>query len=388
MLEEKFSMIAQCMFGFEDLLQQELRDLGIYESQILNRAVRFEGGLKELYTTNLQLRTAIRVLVPVLHFEAENENDLYLGMFRFSWEQLFSVDQTFAVSCTLHTKKFNHSQYVALKSKDAIVDRFRKQFGKRPDVDARNPDIKITIHISDNKVAVSIDSSGEPLYKRGYRDETNLAPINEVLAASLLLRTGYNGSQVFVDPMAGSGTFLIEAALLARKIPPGAFRRYFGFSRWKNYDKELWHQIGEAASAQSLEKAPQPIMGGELSENVYRKARVNLKEAEVDEDIQLYCADFAELRNPGASEGIMLMNPPYGERMHQEDIALLYAKVGSIMKQNWSGFSVWILTSNLEAAKKIGLKPSRKVVAFNGALECRFFNYAMYSGTKRTFNKE
>lgn len=387
MLEEKFSMIAQCMFGFEDLLQQELKELGIHESQVLNRAVLFEGGLSELYRTNLHLRTAVRVLVPIFQFEAEDENDLYQGMYKYAWENLFSVNQTFSIQCTLNTRKFNHSQFAALKSKDAIADRFRKLYDKRPSVDTANPDLKISIYISDNKVAVSLDSSGDPLFKRGYREETNLAPINEVLAASLLLRAGYNGSQTLVDPMAGSGTFLIEAALIARNLAPGSFRRYFGFSKWKNYDKSLWHKIGEEAMFKSLDKAPHLIMGGELSEHVYRKARGNFKEAEVENDIHLVCSDFEKLNNPGLDAGIMVMNPPYGERMHKEDIHQLYAKIGSVMKKNWSGFSVWLLTSNFEAAKKIGLKPSRKVVTYNGPLECRFFNFEMYRGTKRVFNQ-
>ncbi len=375
-------MIAQTMFGLEEILIRELTDLGATDIEKHNRAVGFSGDLGFMYKANLCLRTALRILVPIHTFEVNNEQDLYNQINEIHWEEYMEVDDTLAINCSLNSTLFNHSQFLEQKTKDAIVDRFRTLYGKRPSVDTTFPSLRINLFVNENKCILSLDSSGESLHKRGYRDKTNVAPINEVLAAGMILLTGWNKLTNFVDPMCGSATILIEAALIAGNIPPGSYKELFGFEKWKNFDKDLWDTIYEAAMNKVNENMPL-ILGGEISKNVARKAIINVNEANLRKSIRIETCAFDDLEVP-EGRGILVINPPYGERMDKdEDINGLYKSIGDTLKKKWAGYDAWIITSNFEAAKYIRLDPKPKIKLFNGSLECRFMRYELYSGTRR-----
>jgi len=378
-----FRMTAQTMYGLEDLLVAELEALGAVDVEKHNRAVVFQGDEACMYRANLCLRTALRILVPIKSFQVEHEEDLYYGIKRIRWETYMDVDDTLSVHCTLHSERFNHSQFLALKAKDAIVDRFREHYGRRPNVDLEEPTLRIHLHVHGDTCLVSLDSSGGSLHKRGYRDHTNLAPINEVLAAGLVLLSGWDPSTSFVDPMCGSGTILIEAAMLAGNIPPGIHRQQFGFQRWKDYDPQIWKLVREEAE-EAIDRSERPLLvGGEISPHVARKAESNIASAGLKKRIRIVNTPFQELAAP-AESGTMILNPPYGERMDQdEDIEAVYKMIGDTLKKNWAGWTAWMITSNLEAAKHVRLTPKPRIKVFNGALDCRFMRYELYSGTRR-----
>jgi putative N6-adenine-specific DNA methylase len=377
-----FRMIAQTMFGLEEILVNELTALGAKEIEKLNRAVGFVGDLSMMYKANLCLRTALRVLVPIHAFEVKNEQDLYLKIKEMEWEKHMEVTDTLAINCSLNSTLFGHSQYLEQKTKDAIVDRFRERTGKRPSVDTDLPTLRINLFINQEKCIVSLDSSGESLHKRGYRDKTNLAPINEVLAAGMILLTGWDGKSNFIDPMCGSGTILIEAALIAGNIPPGSYKAMFGFEKWKNFDADVWEEVYEEAMNQ-ITDSQTLIVGGEISKHVARKAVININEANMKNKIRIENCAFQDLPAP-EGQGILVINPPYGERMDKdEDINALYKSIGDTLKKNWAGYQAWLITSNMEAAKHIRLDPKPKIKLFNGSLECRFMRYELYSGTRR-----
>lgn len=377
-----FRMIAQTMFGLEEILVSELTQLGAKEIEKLNRAVGFEGDLGMMYRANLCLRTALRVLVPIHSFEVKNEQDLYNKIKEMKWEEYMEVTDTLAINCSLNSELFGHSQYLEQKTKDAIVDRFREKFGKRPSVDTIFPTLRINLFINKENCIVSLDSSGESLHKRGYRDKTNLAPINEVLAAGMILLTGWDGKSNFIDPMCGSGTILIEAALIAGNIPPGSYKAMFGFEKWKNFDADLWEEVYDEAMNQIVDSQT-IIIGGEISKHVARKAVININEANMKNQIKIENCAFQDLPAP-EGQGILVINPPYGERMDKdEDINALYKSIGDTLKKNWAGYNAWLITSNMEAAKHIRLDPKPKIKLFNGSLECRFMRYELYSGTRR-----
>lgn len=379
-----YRMTAQTMFGLEDLLVAELEGIGALDIEKHNRAVGFRGDTACMYRANLCLRTALRILVPVDVFEVRNEDDLYRGIKRIKWEEFMEVDDTLAINCTLHSDLFNHSQFLALKAKDAVVDRFREKMGRRPSVDLEQPTLRIHLHVHGEQVLVSLDSSGGSLHKRGYRDHTNLAPINEVLAAGLVLLSGWDTKSNLVDPMCGSGTILIEAALLAARIPPGSYRQRFGFQGWQDYDDYLWHSVREEAMGQVDETNRPLILGGEISPHVARKAESNIASAGLKDRIRIKRSAFEDLEAPEGG-GTLILNPPYGERMDQdEDITALYKMIGDTLKKRWAGYNAWLITSNLEAAKHVHLTPKPRIKLFNGALECRFMRYELYRGTRRT----
>jgi len=382
--ETSFPLIAKTITGLEQVLSDELLKLGARDIEILNRAVRFTGDLGTLYKANLCLHTALRILVPVLQFEADDDQSLYNGMKAIAWEDYMNADDTLAIDTVLSTDNFNHSQYVSQKAKDAIVDRFREIHGKRPDVDLKQPVLRINLHISNSICSVSFDSSGESLHKRGYRDQTNLAPMNEVLAAGLVLLTGWGKRRTLIDPMCGSGTILIEAALLAANIPPGYYRTAYGFMQWKKYlafDETLWNTIYESAIAK-INSGDVQIIGGEISHHVARKAKENVKLARVEDIVHIRECDMIEFEAPEGG-GVVIMNPPYGERMDKDNLEELYKSIGDTFKKKFTGYDCWLITSNMQALKFVGLRPSRKIPVFNGPLECRFVKYEMYSGTKK-----
>ncbi len=378
----EFRMTAQTMYGLEPVLAEELLRLGAKDVEKHNRAVAFTGDLGFLYKANLCLRTALRVLIPIQDFPVRNEQDIYSGIKNIPWEVFMGAEDTVAFAAKLNTDLFGHSQYVAQLAKDALADRFREKTGKRPSVDVDDPVLRIRLFITGDLCTVALDSSGDSLYKRGYREQTNLAPLNEVLAAGMVLLSGWDRMSNFVDPMCGSGTILIEAALIAANIPPGVYRKSFGFQRWNDFDPELWAKIHDGAM-ERITGAKPVILGGELSKNVARKAETNIAIADLKEEIEVRNTAFEDLEAP-AGRGVVIINPPYGERMDEDaDINAVYKMIGDTLKKNWAGYDAWVLTPNMEAAKYIKLTPRPKIRLFNGALDCRFLRYELYEGSRR-----
>ena len=384
-MKENFEMVAKTLFGFEELLENELRQIGAQHIKKGIRNVRFTGDKGFMYKCNMGLRTATKILKPILQFKVKDENELYKKIKDIAWEKYIDVDATLAVSATLSGDIFTHSQYIALKTKDAIVDRFRDLTGKRPNIDLRFPDLKIDVHIDRNRCSVSLDSSGESLHKRGYKIATNIAPMNEVLAAGLLLLSGWDGQSDFMDPMCGSGTILIEAAMIACNIPPNLMRSEFAFERWKDWDVDLYETIENSLLSKTRD-FHHKIMGFDKSLSAIRKANENIKNAHLEEFIYIKHEDFFKTQKGGEAPLHMLFNPPYGERL-ELDMETFYGQIGSTLKHNYAGTTAWFITSNLEALKHIGLKTSRKIKLYNAKLEARLVRYDMYSGTKKTSRK-
>ncbi|MDO4228335.1 MAG: THUMP domain-containing protein, partial [Capnocytophaga sp.] len=346
------------------------------------RSVSFEGDKGFMYKANLCLRTALKILKPITKFSIRNEKDYYQKLYNFQWEKYFAVNQTFAIFATLQTEIFNHSQYVALRAKDAIVDRFREKMDKRPNVDTLHPDLQIHIHIQKNEVIVSLDSSGASLHQRGYRSATNIAPINEVLAAGILLLSGWQGQSDFLDPMCGSGTFLIEATMIACNIPANIHRREFAFEKWNDYDADLFEKIFDSCLKKTKEFHFQ-LIGYDKAPSAVAKAKENLKNANLSEYIEVRQKNFFETEKENKEKPLfMVFNPPYNERL-QIDFQQFYESIGNTLKNGYPNTDAWFITSNLEALKFVGLRPSRKIKLFNGKLESKLLNYKMYEGSKK-----
>lgn len=378
----KSQFIATTLKGLEDVLEMEIRELGGEDIKKLRRAVSFTGGLSLMYKMNFSLRTAMRILYQVRSVRLKNENDLYRNIFRIEWEKYLSENKTIAVKAVVNSEMYNNSHFVALKVKDAIVDRMREKSGKRPDVDVKDPDISIHVHIDRNILNVSLDSSGEPLFKRGYRIQSIEAPLNEVLAAGMILMTGWKGDANFIDPMCGSGTLAIEAAMIAKGIPPGVFRKSYAFQNWLDYDEELYSRLIDGLM---VSKAfSHKIYASDISAKAVIVARKNIKNALLEDVIDINVKDFFE-RKPVNNEGLLMMNPPYGERIKQERINTFYEKIGNHLKTFYPGFEAWLLSSNFEAIKKIGLKPSKKIDLVNGNLECKFLKFELFKGKRSDF---
>lgn len=373
-------MVTKTQFGLEEILAKELTDLGATNVETHNRAVSFEGNKEIMYKANYCLRTGLKVLIPIAKFKAKNDIDLYEEVRRIDWNEYMDVDGTLAVDGILKSEYFNHSQYIGLKTKDAIVDQFRDKYGRRPNVDVDNPDLRINIHINKDDCTLSIDSSGESLHRRGFRGEMTLAPINEVTAAGMILLTGWDGKGVYFDPMCGSGTLLIEAAMIAKNIPPNMHRKKFGFESWKNFDAALWKKVKDEAIAK-IKKSEATIIGGDSVFKVIDIARENIKRANLQDEIKLNNIRFEE-QKPPAEGGISILNPPYGERLPIEEIGAFYKTIGDKLKKDFKGYNVWIISSNIPALKKIGLQASKKLQLMNGALECKYHCYSIYDGTR------
>jgi len=381
-----YEMIAKTQLGLESVLAQELMDLGAQDVVKLNRAVSFVGDLGFMYKANLNLRTAIRILRPIYKYVARTEDDLYERAKDLDWSKYINVDDTIAVNAAVNSDFFNHSHYVALKVKDAIVDYFRDLTkGKRPNVDTKNPDVRINIHISNDKVNISLDSSGDSLHKRGYRHVTNVAPISEVLAAGMILLSDWDRESDFLDPMCGSGTLLIEAAMIACNIPPSLHRKNFGFMNWASFDEELWETI-KKSSLNKVKDFKGKIIGCDRSFESFRKAEANIKDAMLEDIIDVKRANFFREPHMFETTGTILFNPPYGERI-EADVLELYGKIGDTFKKHYAGSTAWLITSDMEAVNSINLKHTRRIKLFNGQLECRFLKYQMYEGTKKLNKK-
>lgn len=377
----KFKLIAKTLYGLEPILADEIKRLGVGDIELKNRAVTFYGDQTLLYRANLWLRTALRVLKPIHEFRTRRIEHFYKSFREIDWRRYLDLQTTFAVDSVVGSQYFKHSKYVALKAKDAIVDQFRDRTGRRPSVDVENPDLRINVHIFKDVCTLSLDSSGEALHKRGYRLDKTAAPLNEALAAGLILLTGWDRKSCFIDPMCGSGTLLIEAAAMACQVPPGLHRKKFGFQKWPDYDADLWKKIKQTAAEQA---APFEglILGSDKSTRAIESARENIKRAQMQSKIELLLKPFEALEAPEPA-GMLLMNPPYGTRMKSADIGAFYQMIGDCLKQRFNGFEAWILSANKEALKHIGLRPSKKVTVFNGGLECRFQKYELYAGSKK-----
>ena len=381
-------MVAKTLFGFEEILAKELRNLGAGNVVEGVRSVSFEGDTGFMYKANLCLRTAIKIIKPIHSFTVRNENELYKKIYAFDWTEFLSVDTTFAIDTTVNSEIFTHSLYVSQKVKDAIVDKFRDTDGKRPDVDVKHPDIRINIHIDREYCNVSLDSSGRSLHQRGYRTATNIAPINEVLAAGLLLLSGWDGQCDFLDPMCGSGTLLTEAAMIACNIPANINRKEFAFEKWEDFDQELFEKI-VAASLNKTREFHHKIIGYDKAPSAVRKAIDNVENANLTEYITVERKNFFDTEKFTEERLHMVFNPPYGERLDRSDldsdfdVEEFYASIGDTLKQNYPGTEAWFITSNLEALKFVGLRPSRKIKVFNSHLESRLVKYVMYEGSKK-----
>ena len=384
-MEDSFKMIAKTMAGLEPVLAEELTSMGAENVQVLNRAVSFEGDKALMYKANYCCRTALRILKPIMSFVARNELMLYNNIFKIKWHEIFNINETFAIDAVVSGNYFTHSQYAALKVKDAIADEFREHFGARPSVDVENPDLRISVHIENEKVTLLFDSSGESLHKRGYRKAVDKAPMNEVLAAGLIKLTGWKCDCNFVDRMCGSGTLPIEAAMLAMGIPAGFFRKKWGFMTWHDYDEKLWLKVVQDADAE-MEEFDYEILASDHSAKAVEIARANITNAHLQYDIKLSKQDMFEMIPP-AGGGIMIINPPYGERLEEKDIINLYRGIGDALKKNFKGFEAWIISSNKDVLKLIGLKPSKKIDIYNGPLECKFEKFEIFEGSYKDMKK-
>lgn len=375
-------MVAKTLFGLEDLLVKELHELGASGIEKGVRNVSFEGDTGFMYKANLCCRTAIKILKPIAYFNVFNEDDIYKKVYDIPWENYLGSDGSLAVNATVFSDVFTHSQYIALKTKDAIVDRFRDREGVRPDVDLDHPTLRINIHIDRNICTVSLDSSGESLHKRGYKVSSALAPINEVLAAGILMLSGWKGQCDFLDPMCGSGTFLTEAAMIACNIPANLNRDEFGFETWPDFDSDLY-EIIEKSALKRIKDFHFRIVGFDIDDISLKKAKENVKSANLQDFIEIRKQDFFESKKEHDNYLYLVFNPPYDERLSVKNIETFYGNIGNTLKHGYPGSQAWMITSNMEALKNVGLRPSQKVKLFNGKLEAKLVKYEMYSGSKK-----
>ena len=381
----EFELIAKTFMGLEQVLAQELTQLGANNITIGRRMVAFTGDKELMYRANFQLHTAIRILKPIKHFKANSADDVYEEIKKIDWSQYIEKGKTFSVDSVVYSEEFRNSRFVTYKVKDAIVDQFRESTGTRPNISISNPDIRLNIHIADDKATLSLDSSGESLHRRGYRQETTEAPLNEVLAAGMILMSGWKGETDFIDPMCGSGTLLIEAALIARNINPGVFRKEFAFERWNDFDKELFDNIyNDDSQERDFEHH---IYGYDIDIKAVNTARLNARAAGLTKGITIEEADFKNFKQP-ENPAILITNPPYGERISTPNLLGTYKMIGERLKHQFVGNDAWVLSYREECFEQIGLKPSIKIPVFNGSLECEFRKYALFGGRMKEFREE
>lgn len=375
-----FPMVAKTMAGLEEILAEELTRLGANNIEIGNRMVAFEGDLALMYRANFHCRTALRILRTVYEFKARTTDEVYKKVKAMNWFEHMDENMTFAVDAITFSELFTHSKFVAYRVKDAIVDYFMQKTEKRPSVDTENPDLLINFHIAHDKCTLSFDSSGDSLHKRGYRVAQNEAPLNEVLAAGMIMKTGWKGDSDFVDPMCGSGTLLIEAALIALNVPPGIYRSGFGFEKWKNFNKDLFETIYNDDSGER--KFDYKIYGSDISPEAIDITERNIKEAGVEKHIELKVMPFEDYQEAPAEKGILITNPPFGERIKPDDLYGLYEAIGERLKHVFMGYSAWILSYHKECFHKIGLRHSKRYPLVNGSLECEFRRYDIFAGKR------
>lgn len=374
-------IIAKTLYGLEELLKEELEEIGASDCIILNRAVEFEGDEELLYKVNYFSRLSIKVLVELFSFNVRNEDDLYKECFNYAWEDLFDLNNTFAIFSTVNSDKFKHTKYVALRMKDAIADRFRDKFNKRPNVSTDNPDYQFNLHISNNEATVLLDASGESLHKRGYRSKILEANLSEVLASAMIKIAEYDGNIPFYDPMTGSGTIVCEAALIQKNVPAGYFRKSFGFMNWKSFNKDLFKKIKKEADSKIV-KNNTPIYATDISKKSIDILREIIASNDFFSNIEVKVSDIAQL-SAKSETGLIIINPPYDDRIRLENIDELYRKTGKTLKFNFPDHTAWIISSNFPAMKLIGLKPAQRIKLFNGNLETRYNKYELFKGKRK-----
>lgn len=375
----KFKIVAKTLAGLENVLAEEIRALGAESVVVERRAVSFTGDQELMYKANFHLRTAIKILKPIAEFEVNNRDELYDHAKEIPWTNYLALGKSFAIDPTVQSDMFVNSMFASLRVKDAIADQFRETTGKRPSVNADNPDIRINVYLMNNHCIISLDSSGESLHKRGYRIAQGEAPISEVLAAGMIMLTGWHGEKDFLDPMCGSGTLLIEAAMIAKGIPPGMYRKSFGFELWPDFDEKLFAEIYNGEYEKEFNFR---IFGSDISAKDIAVARANIKNASLSKVIELQVQDVVTLEPP-FENGIIITNPPYGERMKPSSIIELYTSIGNTLKNKFTGFEAWIISSSIDGLKSIGLKPAKKIELFNGALECSYRCFELFKGTHK-----
>ena len=382
---QNFKMIAKTFYGFEDILSEELLALGAQKINKGNRNVSFYGDKGFLYKSNLSLRTALKILKPVCEFRFKDIHEYYDNIYSLKWEDYIDPTSSFLInSVVFHSNVFNNSKFTSLKAKDAIVDRFRDKFKKRPSINSFNPELRIEIHVNRNTCTISLDSSGESLHKRGYKKYNSAAPLNEVLAAGIVLMSKWDKKSDLLDPMCGTGTFLIEAAMIAKNIAPNLNRLSFAFEKWKDWDSKLFEIIEESVRSKEID-FDYKLYGFDISNSMVKKAQKNIEVAEIDIDIEIVKKDFFNSKKTDEDKLHILINPPYDKRI-STDVNVLYKKIGDTLKNNYLYSDVWIITANLEAIKSIGLRSNNKIKLYNSNLESRLLNYAIYPGTKKIKN--
>lgn len=380
-----FELIAKTMQGLEEVLAKEIIDLGGDQVQIGRRMVSFKGDLSMLYKSNIHLRTALRILKPLHTFKATNPDQVYEIIRQFHWDEVMDAGQTFSIDAVVFSDLFRHSKFLSYRVKDGIADYFNEKYGKRPSVRLTNPDIYINVHVAHDVCTISLDSSGESLHKRGYRVDQTEAPLNEVLAAGMLLLAGWDGTKPFIDPMCGSGTLLIEAALIALGIPPGIYRKGFAFEKWKDFDADLYETILEDDSSEK--KFNQPILGSDISPIAISIAQKNIDNASLTNYIKLETKSIQKITKV-PSKGLLITNPPYGERITTDDLLGLYESIGERLKHAFLGYDAWILSFREECFNSIGLKYSDRIPLLNGSLECEFRKYVIFEGKNKVYKAE
>ena len=378
-MEENYQLITKTVAGLEEILAAEIRNLGAKNVKVMHRAVICEGNKEIMYRLNYNVRTGLKVLKPFKTFFAKNPDELYKKIQEIEWWELLRTDQTFCIDAVTSGRFFTHSQYAALKAKDAIVDQFRDVMGPRPSINTLNPDLRINLHIREDKVQVLFDSSNESLHHRGYRKQVDKAPMNEVLAAGLIQLSGWKADCNFLDCMCGSGTLPIEAAMYAMKIPAGYYRKQWGFMKWDDWDPELWARVKEEADSQICEFEHE-IWASDRSPKAVAIAESNINNARLQRDIHLMKKNMEDL-TPPEEGGIVIINPPYGDRLEEDDIDQVYENIGNTLKHNFQGYQCWLITDDAVALKHVGLKPSAKIPVWNGPLECRFVRFDIFKGT-------
>ena len=381
-MSENFKMIAKTFYGFEEILSEELLKLGAQKIIKGNRNVSFYGDKGFMYKSNISLRTALKIIKPIKEFKFKDIDEYYKKIYEIKWEDYLDFNSSFLInSVVFNSKIFNNSKFTSLKAKDAIVDRFRNKFKNRPSINSFNPDLKIEIHVNRNFCTISLDSSGESLHKRGYKKYNSAAPLNEVLAAGIILMSAWDKKSDLLDPMCGTGTFLIEAAMIARNIAPNLNRLAFAFEKWKDWDNELFETIEESVKSKEIE-FEHKLYGFDISSAIIKKAKKNIEISDLGVDIEIVKKDFLTSIKTDNDKLYVLINPPYDKRI-SADVNQLYKKIGDTLKNNYLYSDVWIITANLEAIKSIGLKSSKKIKLFNANLESRLLNYKIYSGSKK-----
>lgn len=373
-------LVAKTFYGLEEVLANELKELGAKSIQAGNRVVEFEGDTELIYRTNLWLRTAISILVPIKSFTFRDERDFKKQLSQINFNKYMAVNKTFAVKGAVNSQQFTYSKYPMLLLKDAIVDFFNDKYGQRPSVDQKSPKILFDLHIAENKCTIALNSSGAPLFQRGYRKGTGEAPLNEAVAAGLILLAGWDKKSNFIDPFCGSGTIPIEAALMANGIPPNIARKFYSFMYWPDYDRQLWEQILNEAPKSPKRDLGFAIIGSDTDGDVVLKARNNIKALPLGKTISLEVKDFKDAEVPDGG-GMLLTNPPYGERLNDESVFDLYKEIGDFFKKKMQGYTCWVISSNMEAFKNLELKPSEKIHIYNGPLSCDFRKYDIFKGS-------